>query len=48
MGRGHPHGDSDAERADDLRQKGFARAATFSWDRAALQTRDVYREAMLA
>jgi hypothetical protein len=39
---------SDARHADDLRQKGFARAATFSWERAALQTRDVYREALLA
>jgi glycosyltransferase involved in cell wall biosynthesis len=39
---------SDTRHADDLRQKGFARAATFSWDRAARQTRDVYREALLA
>jgi glycosyltransferase involved in cell wall biosynthesis len=39
---------SDAQRADELRQQGFARAATFSWERAALQTREVYREALLA
>ena len=39
---------SDARLADALRQKGFARAAAFSWDRAALATRDVYREALLA
>jgi glycosyltransferase involved in cell wall biosynthesis len=35
-------------RAEDLRRRGFARAATFSWQRAALATRDVYREALLA
>jgi glycosyltransferase involved in cell wall biosynthesis len=34
--------------ADELRRRGFARAASFSWDRAALATRDVYREALLA
>jgi glycosyltransferase involved in cell wall biosynthesis len=34
--------------ADVLRQKGFAHTATFSWQRAALATRDVYREAILA
>lgn len=39
---------TDVRLADALRQKGFARAATFSWDRAALSTRDVYREALLA
>jgi glycosyltransferase involved in cell wall biosynthesis len=31
-----------------LRQKGFARASAFSWDRAAYATRDVYHEALLA
>jgi glycosyltransferase involved in cell wall biosynthesis len=39
---------TDARLADDLRQRGFARAATFSWERAAVATRDVYREALLA
>jgi glycosyltransferase involved in cell wall biosynthesis len=39
---------TDARLADDLRKKGFARAATFSWERAAVATRDVYREALLA
>jgi glycosyltransferase involved in cell wall biosynthesis len=39
---------TDDQLADGLRQKGFARAATFSWTRAALATRDVYREALLA
>jgi glycosyltransferase involved in cell wall biosynthesis len=39
---------TDTHRADDLRQKGFARAATFSWDRTAQATREVYREALLA
>jgi glycosyltransferase involved in cell wall biosynthesis len=39
---------TDQPRAADLRQRGFARAATFSWVRAALATRDVYREALLA
>jgi glycosyltransferase involved in cell wall biosynthesis len=39
---------TDGQTADALRQKGFARAATFSWHRAALATRDVYREALLA
>jgi glycosyltransferase involved in cell wall biosynthesis len=34
--------------ADDLRARGFARARMFSWDRTALATRDVYREALLA
>jgi glycosyltransferase involved in cell wall biosynthesis len=38
----------DGRRADALRQKGFARARAFSWERAARATRDVYREAMLA
>jgi glycosyltransferase involved in cell wall biosynthesis len=32
--------------ADDLRLRGLARAATFSWERAARQTLDVYREAL--
>ncbi len=39
---------SNSQLASALRQKGFARAATFSWARAALATRDVYREALLA
>ena len=34
--------------ADDLRARGFARTQMFSWDRTALATRDVYREALLA
>jgi glycosyltransferase involved in cell wall biosynthesis len=34
--------------ASSLRQRGFARAAMFSWSRAAAATRDVYREALLA
>jgi glycosyltransferase involved in cell wall biosynthesis len=34
--------------ADHLRQRGFARAARFSWTRAAEATREVYREALLA
>jgi glycosyltransferase involved in cell wall biosynthesis len=39
---------TDAPLASTLRQKGFDRAATYSWTRAALATRDVYREALLA
>jgi glycosyltransferase involved in cell wall biosynthesis len=39
---------TDAHLVSELRQKGFARAAMFSWDRAARATRDVYREALLA
>jgi glycosyltransferase involved in cell wall biosynthesis len=39
---------SDARVAGALRQKGFERAAAFSWTRAAVATRDVYREALLA
>jgi glycosyltransferase involved in cell wall biosynthesis len=39
---------ADPRRSADLRQRGFARAASFSWERAALATRDVYREALLA
>jgi glycosyltransferase involved in cell wall biosynthesis len=39
---------SQPRRAADLRARGLARAAQFSWDRAALATREVYREALLA
>ncbi len=39
---------TDPSRADALRHKGFARARDFSWERAAVATRDVYREALLA
>ena len=39
---------SNQRLADALRTKGFARAAAYSWDRAAQATRDVYREALLA
>jgi glycosyltransferase involved in cell wall biosynthesis len=38
----------DFGRAESLRKLGFARAAMFSWQRAAVATRDVYREALLA
>jgi len=34
--------------ADVLRAHGFARAASFSWERTAVATREVYREALLA
>jgi glycosyltransferase involved in cell wall biosynthesis len=34
---------TDREMRADLRQRGLARAAQFSWERAAAQTRDVYR-----
>jgi glycosyltransferase involved in cell wall biosynthesis len=34
--------------ADELRQRGFARAAAFSWHAAAAATREAYREALLA
>ncbi|MCA1644902.1 MAG: glycosyltransferase family 4 protein [Chloroflexi bacterium] len=34
--------------ADDLRRRGFARARAFDWQRSALATREVYREALLA
>jgi glycosyltransferase involved in cell wall biosynthesis len=34
--------------AADLRARGSTRAAMFSWERAALATREVYREALLA
>ncbi|HEY2595560.1 MAG TPA: glycosyltransferase family 1 protein [Chloroflexota bacterium] len=39
---------TDPQVAAALRQKGFERAAAFSWTRTALATRDVYREALLA
>jgi glycosyltransferase involved in cell wall biosynthesis len=39
---------TDPQVAVALRQKGFERAAAFSWTRTALATRDVYREALLA
>jgi glycosyltransferase involved in cell wall biosynthesis len=35
-------------RHEELRARGFARAAAFSWKRTAEATRDVYREALLA
>jgi glycosyltransferase involved in cell wall biosynthesis len=38
----------DERLASELRARGFARSATFSWTRAAVATRDVYREALLA
>jgi glycosyltransferase involved in cell wall biosynthesis len=34
--------------AGELRQRGYARASRFSWERTARATRDVYREALLA
>lgn len=37
---------ADAALADDLRNRGRARAAAFSWERAARETRAVYREAL--
>ncbi|HUV89366.1 MAG TPA: glycosyltransferase family 1 protein, partial [Anaerolineae bacterium] len=37
---------SDADLADDLRQRGLERAARFSWDQAARETIDVYREVL--
>ncbi len=39
---------TDSRRADALRQKGFLRAKTFSWEHTAQATREVYREALLA
>jgi glycosyltransferase involved in cell wall biosynthesis len=39
---------TDARLAQSLRQRGFERARGFSWERAALATREVYREALLA
>ncbi len=38
----------DDSAAQDLRRRGFARAAGFSWEEAARATRDVYREALSA
>jgi glycosyltransferase involved in cell wall biosynthesis len=35
-------------RADHLRARGLERARAFSWEQAAVETREVYREAMLA
>jgi len=37
---------SDADLAHDLRQRGLERAARFSWDHAARETIDVYREVL--
>jgi glycosyltransferase involved in cell wall biosynthesis len=39
---------TNGSQADELRRRGFARAAAFSWHTAAMETRDVYREALLA
>ncbi len=39
---------TEPHRAEVMRQTGFARASGFSWERAALLTREVYREALLA
>lgn len=39
---------TNAPLADELRRRGFGRAGAFSWHAAALATRDVYREALLA
>jgi glycosyltransferase involved in cell wall biosynthesis len=39
---------SEPTLAADLRARGTARAALFSWERTARATRDVYREALLA
>jgi glycosyltransferase involved in cell wall biosynthesis len=39
---------TSARLSEELRQRGFVRAAMFSWERAAHTTRDVYREALLA
>jgi glycosyltransferase involved in cell wall biosynthesis len=39
---------TDASLSADLRARGFARAAAFSWQRTAIATREVYREALLA
>ncbi len=38
----------DEAEAEALRRRGFARAAEFSWARAARETREVYREALLS
>jgi glycosyltransferase involved in cell wall biosynthesis len=34
--------------ADELRRRGFNRTHDFSWEHTAQQTREVYREALLA
>jgi glycosyltransferase involved in cell wall biosynthesis len=39
---------TDARLANAMREQGFLRATMYSWDRAALATREVYREALLA
>jgi glycosyltransferase involved in cell wall biosynthesis len=39
---------SDSRLAGSLRQRGFARAVSFSWEQTAQATREVYREALLA
>jgi glycosyltransferase involved in cell wall biosynthesis len=39
---------NDDELRTDLRARGLARAATFTWDRTARLTLDVYREAARA
>jgi glycosyltransferase involved in cell wall biosynthesis len=39
---------TDARLAQSLRQRGLEHARGFSWERAALATREVYREALLA
>jgi hypothetical protein len=38
----------DASLAGGLRSRGFARAACFSWQQAARETRAVYREVLSA
>jgi glycosyltransferase involved in cell wall biosynthesis len=39
---------TNASLSAELRRRGFARSAAFSWERSAHATRDVYREALLA
>ena len=39
---------TDAAQGEELRRRGFARAATFSWQKAAVATREAYHEALLA
>ena len=39
---------TDATLGSEMRRRGQAWVKRFSWDRAALETRDVYREALLA
>jgi len=34
--------------ADELRRRGFNRTHEFDWEKTAMQTREVYREALLA